>query len=87
MIKYSFFFNFSFLGYAYLGCIWIFIAVFLFSLVWFACSRRKSVVQSAIYDVESEIGVDSDEEGSFKPSWDGGSRTVNSRGGGYGSRA
>ena len=68
-ILYAFFFNFPFLGLVYFGCIWLAIIVFLITLLVFACRRRQSAVQRAIYDVQDDLNDSDDDGGAFAPSW------------------
>lgn len=65
----SFFFNFAFLGWVYFGAIWITILVFFVGLIRAACNRRRSRLQSAIYDINDDMNDSDDDYAAASFSW------------------
>jgi len=66
----AFFYNYWFLGMIYYWANWGFLVVFYASLVYCTCKRRRSIYQSMVNDVQTDL-IDSDDDDMtpFKPSW------------------
>eukprot|EP00039_Didymoeca_costata_P001041 m.49180 g.49180 ORF g.49180 m.49180 type:complete len:688 (+) comp10602_c0_seq1:222-2285(+) len=68
-LLHTFFFNFWFLGAIYYWANWGFILIYMLAFIYYTCTKRKSLFQAMLNDVNDDMYDSDDDITPFRPSW------------------